>query len=208
VFITFEGGEGSGKSTQIRRLADRLRAGGAAVTCVREPGGTVIGDRVRDLLLDPAHSGLDARAELLLYEASRAQLVAEVIEPRLEAGDVVLCDRFYDSTTAYQGYARALDLERVGALNEWATGGLAPDVTVLLDVDPVLGLQRATGEGADRLESEAQAFHERVREGFLALAAAEPERFVVIDGAAAPDDVAEAVAAALRGHPALRGVLH
>jgi dTMP kinase len=168
----------------------------------------VVGDRVRDLLLDPAHTGLDPRAELLLYEASRAALVADVIRPRLDAGDIVLCDRFYDSTVAYQGYGRDLDLDAIASLNAWATGDLVPDVTVLLDLDPALGLERATGGGADRLESEALAFHERVREGFLAVAAEEPERVLVVPADGTPEEVAARVTAALRGHPALRAVLH
>lgn len=209
VFVTFEGGEGSGKSTQIALLADRLRAHGVTVTTLREPGGTVVGDRVRDLLLDPAHTGLDARAELLLYEASRAELVAERILPRVKAGDVVLCDRFTDSTLAYQGFGRGLDLEGVRTLNEWATGGVRPDVTVLLDVDPVLGLARATGAtGADRLEAEDLDFHVRVREGFLALADSDSSgRFVVVGADAPAEEIAAAVWETLRRHPALLSVL-
>jgi dTMP kinase len=208
VFITFEGGEGAGKSTQIALLADRLRAHGLTVTTLREPGGTAVGDRVRDLLLDPAHTGLDPRAELLLYEASRAELVAEEIAPRVAAGDVVLCDRFTDSTLAYQGYGRGLDLGGVRTLNDWATGGVVPDLTILLDVDPALGLTRATGSGADRLEAEDIAFHIRVREGFLALADADAsDRFVVIEADAPAEEVASAVWETLRWNPALRGVL-
>ncbi len=208
VFVTFEGGEGAGKSTQIELLADKLRARGLAVTALREPGGTVVGDRVRDLLLDPAHTGLDPRAELLLYEASRAELVAEEIVPRVAAGDVVVCDRFTDSTLAYQGFGRGLDIDGIRALNEWATGGVTPDVTILLDVDPALGLARATGAGADRLEAEDVAFHVRVREGFLALADADPtDRFVVIEADAPVEEVAAAVWETLRWHPAMRGVL-
>jgi dTMP kinase len=209
VFITFEGGEGAGKSTQIGLLADRLRARGQCVTTLREPGGTTVGDRVRDLLLDPAHTGLDPRAELLLYEASRAELVAEQIVPRIDSGDVVLCDRFTDSTLAYQGYGRGLDLDGIRALNDWATGAVVPDVTILLDVDPVLGLARATGGGADRLEAEDLSFHARVRDGFLAIADAEKgDRFVVIEADAPAEEVAAAVWETLRWHPAMRGMLH
>jgi dTMP kinase len=209
VFITFEGGEGAGKSTQISLLADKLRARELCVTTLREPGGTVVGDRVRDLLLDPAHTGLDPRAELLLYEASRAELVAQAIVPRVDAGDVVVCDRFTDSTLAYQGHGRGLDVDGVRALNDWATGGLVPDITILLDIDPVLGLARATGGGADRLEAEDLAFHMRVRDGFLALADAEKgDRFVVIEADAPAEEVASAVWETLRWHPATRGMLH
>ncbi|HEY3317483.1 MAG TPA: dTMP kinase [Coriobacteriia bacterium] len=210
VFVTFEGGEGAGKSTQIALLAEKLRAKGLVVTTLREPGGTVVGDRVRDLLLDPAHTGLDPRAELLLYEASRAELVAEEIVPRVAAGDVVLCDRFTDSTLAYQGFGRGLDLDGVRALNDWATGAVVPDVTILLDVDPVLGLARATGTvEPDRLEAEDIAFHVRVRDGFLALADADKsDRFVVIGADASAEEVAAAVWETLRWHPAMHGVLH
>lgn len=197
VFITFEGGEGCGKSTQLRVLARRLEAADVSVRALREPGGTVVGEAVRGLLLDPDNTGLDAFAELLLYEASRAQLVAEVIEPALESGEVVLCDRFADSSTAYQGHARGLPLAEVAALNDIATGGLFPDRTVLLDVEPALGVRRATSQGADRLEGEDLAFHERVREGFLAIAAEEPDRVRIVDASGDVDTVAARVFAAL-----------
>ena len=203
VFITFEGGEGCGKSTQLKLLAQRLEAAGVPVRALREPGGTVVGEAVRTILLDPDHSGLDDTAEILLYEAARAQLVAEVIEPALQAGDVVLCDRFYDSTTAYQGYARGIPLEEVAALNHAATGGLTPDVTVLLDLDPALGIKRATAEGADRLEAEDLQFHTRVRLGFLAVAAEDPARIRVVDGSGDADRVAEFVRIALADIPVL-----
>lgn len=194
VFITFEGGEGSGKSTQIKRLARRLQAGGVAVRSLREPGGTRVGETVREILLDPSSAGLDARAELLLYEAARAQLVAEVIEPALAAGEIVVCDRFYDSTTAYQGHARGLDLEDVARLNMAATAGLTPHRTLLLDLDASTGLTRAVGSGqADRLEAEDLHFHERVRSGFLAIAAAEPRRVQVVDASGTADDVEKRV---------------
>ena len=151
----------------------------------------------RALLLDPEHTGLDSTAELLLYEASRAQLVAEVIEPALEAGEIVLCDRFFDSTTAYQGYGRELPLERIRELNLVATGGLVPDRTIVLDIEPGLGIGRATTQGADRLEGESHAFHERVRQGFLAIAESEPGRVRVVDASGTPEDVAERVGAEL-----------
>ncbi|MDH4139818.1 MAG: dTMP kinase, partial [Coriobacteriia bacterium] len=171
VFITLEGGEGTGKSTQLRMLAEELDSAGFSVLVLREPGGTEVGEVVRKVLLDPVNDGLDARSELLLYEASRAQLVAKVIGPALASGRVVLCDRFYDSTTAYQGYGRELGLDDVRQLNEFATGVLTPDLTIVLDLDPAEGLTRATYAGTDRLEAEEAEFHVRVRKGFLAIAA-------------------------------------
>ncbi|HSK48089.1 MAG TPA: dTMP kinase [Coriobacteriia bacterium] len=207
VFITFEGGEGSGKSTQIGQLARRLEGAGLSVRCLREPGDTRSGEAIRAILLDPSSEGLDARAELLLYEAARAQLVAEVIEPALEAGEVVLCDRFYDSSTAYQGFGRQLPLDEVRALNMAATGGLVPDRTLLLDLDPAEGVERATHGGADRLEGEDASFHRRVREGFLAIASQEPQRVRVVDASGPIDEVAGRVAAALKDLPQLAAAL-
>jgi len=208
VFITFEGGEGSGKSTQIRMLAHRLEAAGLAVRVLREPGGTPAGEAIRAILLDPQHEGLDSRAELLLYEAARAQLVADVIEPALEAGEVVLCDRFFDSTTAYQGYARGLPADEVARLNVVATGGLLPDRTLVFDIDPALGLTRATSaSGADRLEGEEVGFHERVREGFRAIARDEPGRVRVLDARGGVEEVADRVEAALADLPGLAEAL-
>jgi dTMP kinase len=208
VFITFEGVEGCGKSTQARLFAQRLSGIGAPVRALREPGGTQVGEAIRSILLDPANAGLDARAELLLYEASRAQLVAEVIEPALAAGEVVICDRFYDSTTAYQGYARGIPLGEIEQLNGAATGGLAPDLTIVVDVDPALGLERACRgrDGADRLEAEELAFHERVRDGFLAVARVEPERVVVVSGDGTLEEVAERIDHAVRSSGLLAGV--
>jgi dTMP kinase len=201
-FITFEGGEGSGKSTQIRLLADKLEAAGLNVRVLREPGGTVVGEAVRRILLDPDHAELGVSAEILLYEASRAQLVDQVIRPALAAGEVVLCDRFYDSTTAYQGHARGIDLPRIAELNLAATGGLTPDRTLILDIEPALGIARATAETTDRLESEDLAFHQRVRDGFLAIAADEPARVRVVDASGTAEQVADRVAAALADLPA------
>jgi dTMP kinase len=206
-FITFEGGEGSGKSTQLRRLATRLESAGVPVRVLREPGGTAVGEAVRELLLDPEHAGLDDTAELLLYEASRAQLVADVIVPALEAGEVVICDRFYDSTTAYQGFARGLAIDSIRQLNTIATGGLTPDRTIVLDVDPVLGIARATRHGADRLEGESIAFHQAVRRGFSAIAAQEPERVRIVDATGSLDEVTARVVAALADLPALSEAL-
>jgi dTMP kinase len=159
---------------------------------VREPGGTPAGDDIRQILLDPVHEGLDPRAELMLYAASRAEHVAKVIRPRLDAGDVVVCDRFTDSSLAYQGYGRGLPLDAVRILNELATGGLAPDLTIYLDLDPRLGIARAAGRGtADRLEAEEIGFHDRVRAGFLELAGGPGH--VVVDGSLSVSEVAEAI---------------
>lgn len=196
LFITFEGGDGSGKSTQIVLLAERLRGLGLEVRTFREPGGVAPGDageRIREVLLDPAHGELDVRAELLLYEACRAQLVEAHYRPALAEGAVVLCDRYTDSSVAYQGYGRAVLLvEEVRELNRIATGGLVPDLTLLLDVDAAAGLEHATAAGADRLEQAGQDFHERVRAGYLAIAAAEPDRVKLI-GRMQVTDVADAV---------------
>ncbi len=205
LFITLEGCEGSGKSTQMVHLAELLRAAGAGVHALREPGGTAVGEQVREILLSPAHQGMDAVTEVLLYEAARAEHVARVIRPALEAGAIVVCDRYADSSTAYQGYGRGLDLAMVRLLNDWATGSLVPDCTLILDVPPAEGLALATHEGADRLEREAIAFHERVREGYLAMAREEPERFVVIPRGDA-DAVSASILAALRPVLAARGI--
>jgi dTMP kinase len=182
--ITFEGGDGSGKSTQIALLAGRLRSLGHEVRTFREPGGVAPGDpgeRIRDILLDPVHVELGVRAELLLYEASRAQLVAAHYRPAIEAGAIVLCDRYADSSVAYQGYGRAvLSVDEVHELNRIATGGLVPDLTLLLDVDPADGLAQATLAGMDRLEAAGLDFHERVRMGYLLIAEAEPDRVKVV----------------------------
>jgi len=207
VFVTFEGGDGSGKSTQLKLLAHRLEAAGIPVRVLREPGGTAVGEAVREILLNPEHVGLDDTAEIMLYEAARAQLVAEVIEPALEAGEVVLCDRFYDSTTAYQGHARGIDLSEVAALNRSATSGLQPDRTLLLDIDPRAGIARATSQGADRLEGEDLNFHYLVRNGFLTIAADEPARVRVVDADGTIEEVAERVEAALRGVPVISSAL-
>lgn len=193
LFITFEGPEGAGKSTQLARLAERLRAQGRTVTVTREPGGTPLGTRVREVLLDPALH-MDPLPEFLLYSASRAQLVGDVIRPALSRGEVVLCDRYFDSSLAYQGAGRGLSAELLRAVTREATGGLSPDLTLLLDLDPAVGLNRAAARGqTDRLERADLAFHERVRQGFLALAGAEPERFTVLDGAGDVDEVAAQV---------------
>lgn len=192
--ITFEGGEGGGKSTQIARLHDYLMAQGHAVIVTREPGGTPIAERIRDLLLDPENDSLVSMAELLLYEAARAQHVGELILPAMNAGTIVLCDRFYDSTVAYQGAGRHVAPADVETLNNLATCGLKPTITILFDLPPEIGLQRAKGDSAgDRIEKEALGFHERVREGYLALADADPERIHVVDALQSMDDMTEAI---------------
>ena len=195
MFITFEGPEGSGKTTQIRLLAEYLRARGHHVVTAREPGGTPIGDQIRACLHDTANTAMSATAEVLLYSASRAQLVAEVIRPALAAGRIVLCDRYADSTMAYQGYGRGLDRAMLAALTTIATGGLTPDLTLLLDMDVDRGLSRRRDEGEEmnRLDLEAVEFHCRVRAGYLALAAAEPARWARIDADAAVADVQAAI---------------
>jgi dTMP kinase len=199
LFITFEGGDGSGKSTQIATLAARLQSLGADVRTFREPGGVTpddAGERIRTILLDPAHMGLDVRAELLLYEASRAQLTAQHYRPALAEGAVVLCDRYADSSVAYQGYGRdVLPVDEVRELNRIATGGLVPDLTLLLDIEAADGLATASAAGPDRLELAGLEFHERVRAGYLAIAAAEPERVKLV-----PRGSVEEVAAAIWTH--------
>lgn len=196
VFITLEGVEGSGKSTQISLLADYVAAAGRSVTLTREPGGTPIGDAVRKILLDPAHTALAPTAELLLYAASRAQHLKEVILPALEAGRVVLCDRFSDATLAYQGYGRGLEVDVIRRLDRIATGGMRPDLTLLLDIGTTEGLSRARGRNASsglgaeaRFENEDLAFHDRVRQGYLSLANEEPERIRRVDASSSPEQV-------------------
>ncbi len=190
--VVFEGPEGAGKSTQVSLFAERLRRAGVPLTVTREPGGTPTGDAIRELVLH-ADVAIDPLVEFLLYSASRAQHVLEVIRPALGRGEVVLSDRYAGASVAYQGYGRGLDLAFVNDLNRRATGGLHPDLTVLLDLDPEVGLQRVAGRGAeDRLEREALAFHQRVREGFLAQAEADPS-WLVVDAGAAPEAVADAV---------------
>ena len=174
LFIALEGGEGAGKTTQARMLAIWLREQGFDVVNTREPGATKVGMRLRGLLLDTAHAGMSPRAEALMYAADRAQHVAEVISPALDRGAIVITDRYIDSSLAYQGAARGLQAEDVAWLSRWATDGLMPDLTILLDLPPQLGLGRRT-RSLDRLEAESSEFHERVRAGFLDLARREPE---------------------------------
>jgi len=182
-FITFEGPEGSGKSTQIRLLTERLSGRGLNVLSLREPGGTAIGDQIRDVLHDMKNQEMDPRTELLLYSASRAQIVAQVIKPHLAAGGIVLCDRYADSTMAYQGYGHGLDLTTLQLITEFATAGLKPDLTIYLDIDPERGLARrnASGEEWNRMDALHLDFHRQVRSGYERLIAAEPERWVTIN---------------------------
>lgn len=196
-FITLEGVDGSGKSTQASLLVERLRQEGREVVALREPGGTPISEKIRALLLDPENAEMADECELLLYEASRAQLVREVIEPALLRGAIVVCDRFYDSTHAYQHGGRGLSDALVSRANELGCCGLSPDVTLVLDIDPAAALARATAQGADRLEAEGLAFQRRVRKDYLALAKADPTRVRVIDAAGDPELVAGRIDAAL-----------
>ncbi len=192
MFITLEGPEGAGKTVLARRLAEALVEGGHAVRLTREPGGTALGERVRALLLERSTGDLaiDARADALLFNAARAQLVAEVIRPALAAGEVVLCARFADSTLAYQGYGAGLPLERLRAIADVATGGLSPDLTILLDVDPEVGLRRKAPGARNRFEASFDLdFHRRVRVGFVELARQEPGRWRVVDSTGHVDRV-------------------
>lgn len=196
-FISLEGVDGSGKSTQASLLVERLREQRREVVALREPGGTPISEKIRALLLDPENAEMADECELLLYEASRAQLVREVIEPALLRGAIVVCDRFYDSTHAYQHGGRGLSDALVSRANELGCCGLSPDVTLVLDIDPAAALARATAQGADRLEAEGLAFQQRVRKDYLALAKADPARVRVIDAAGEPALVAGRIDAAL-----------
>lgn len=196
-FITLEGVDGSGKSTQASLLVERLREQRREVVALREPGGTPISEKIRALLLDPENAEMADECELLLYEASRAQLVREVIEPALLRGAIVVCDRFYDSTHAYQHGGRGLSDALVSRANELGCCGLSPDVTLVLDIDPAAALARATVQGADRLEAEGLAFQQRVRKDYLALAKADPARVCVVDAAGDPALVAGRIDAAL-----------
>ena len=197
LFVTFEGGEGSGKSTQIQRLAARLRAAGREPVITREPGGTPLAEGIRELLLDPARSP-NPVTEALLMEAARADLVESVISPALASGGVVLSDRYDDSTLAYQGGGRGLGLEWLRQLNAFATGGLVPDLTLLFDLPVEIGLarRRAQGDG-NRLDLEGPEFHGRVLETYRALARLDPERFVVLDARSDPDELEAQAWAAL-----------
>ena len=190
LFITFEGGEGSGKSTQIRTLYRKLDQLAFPAILIREPGGTLLGDRIRYILKQACQVPISPLSELLLFNASRSQLVKEVIQPAVTDGKIILCDRFTDSTIAYQCYGRGLDLSTVKTANTIATQGIKPDLTFLLDVPPDIGLKRKQEGANDRYEQEAVDFHNRVREGFLTLAADEPGRWTVINSTLSRDQIA------------------
>jgi dTMP kinase len=194
--LSFEGSEGCGKSTQIRLLKERLEKSGREVVVLREPGGTEIGESIRHLLQHAKEGhAMTTETELLLFAASRAQIVREKIRPLLEAGAFVILDRFLDSTTVYQGHARGLPLDSVNAINRFAIGGTLPRLTLLLDLDTQTAWQRihATGRELDRMESQPPEFFEKVRQGYLQLAAAEPDRIKVIDASASPEEVHEVI---------------
>jgi dTMP kinase len=197
LFIAFEGGEGSGKTTQARLVAIWLRGLGYDVVTTHEPGATKVGMRLRALLLDTAHTGMSPHAEALMYAADRAEHVSSVIKPALARGAVVITDRYVDSSLAYQGAGRSLPVAEIARLNTWATGGRMPDLTVLLDMDPMQGLARRA-RSADRLEAEPAEFHDRVRSGFLALASADPARYLVIDAARPADEITREITARIR----------
>ena len=193
LLVTFEGGEGSGKSTQIERLADFLRGEGLEVVAAREPGTTLVGEAVREILLETGPDQLAPETELALFLAARAQLVSEVVRPALEAGKIVLLDRYGDSSVAYQGHGRGFDPEEVKAFNAFVTRGLEPDLTVLIDVAVEASRERARNRPPDRIERAGDRFHERVRAGYRRLAMNEPERFVVLDGTESIETVQSAI---------------
>ena len=198
-FITFEGPEGGGKSTHVKDLAERLRAEGRTVLMTREPGGTRLAELIRGLVRDEVDDPPVTRSEVLLFLAARAQVVSQVIKPALARGEWVVCDRFADSTFAYQGYGRGIDVQLLKNFNDFVTEGLVPDLTILLDVPPevsrtrLAARQASTSDTGDRIEAAGEMFHRRLREGFLDLAKAEPKRFTVIDASKSIDKVAAAV---------------
>lgn len=193
LFIAFEGGDGAGKSTQSALLAAHLRASGHTVVQTREPGGSPVAEKIRQVVLDVAHIGLDDRAEALLFAASRAEHVSKTVRPALERGEVVITDRYMDSSIAYQGVARGLGLDQVRDLNLWATAGLVPDLTIVLDVDASNGLGRV--EDPNRLEEESADFHSIVCRAFLDLAALDPSRYLVLSASGTIEEISTAIAA-------------
>ena len=199
-FITFEGVEGCGKTTQIKLLSEFLTAHGRQTVLTREPGGCPIADKIRTILLDAENCALSPLAELMLYAAARTQHVAEVISPALESGKIVLCDRFCDATVAYQSFGRGIDRSIIDSLNQQACQGVSPDLTVLVDCDPKLGLERArrrieasSGPREERFELEALTFHQRVRAGYQQLANDDPDRFLIIDGSGTIEEIFAAI---------------
>jgi dTMP kinase len=205
LFITFEGGDGVGKTTQAEALRDAMEADGREVLRTREPGGTPLGAQIRELLLH-TRGGMDPRAEALLFAADRAQNIAMQVRPALERGTHVIQDRYIDSSVAYQGAGRSIGAEAVAKLSAWASDSLTPDLTVLLDLTPDAAQARvaAQSKGYDRMEAEGRAFRERLRDGFLAIAETDPERFLVIDASADPADITATVYAEVRRRLALR----
>lgn len=192
MFITFEGGEGAGKSTAIKKIVEKLETEGKEIVLTREPGGTPIGEEIRSIILDKKNTDMDVRTEALLYAASRRQHIVQKIIPSLKQGKIVLCDRFLDSSLAYQGYARGIGIEKVYEMNLFATEGVEPDLTLFFDLDPEEGLRRIAANSqreVNRLDVEKLSFHQKVREGFLSLAKKFPHRFVVIDASQKPDKV-------------------
>lgn len=201
IFITFEGGEGSGKTTMMSRLSEYLSEKNIPYLTTREPGGIDIAEKIRSIILNPEHTAMDARTEALLYAAARRQHLVEKVIPALEEGQIVLCDRFVDSSLAYQGYARGLGIEEVRSINLFATESLAPDLTLYFDVDPDIGLARiAANQGREfnRLDMEDRLFHDKVRAGYLKLLENEPKRIKVIDASLSPDEVFCSIIANLR----------
>ena len=201
IFITFEGIDGCGKSTQCEMLKNHLEANGKDFLFVREPGGTVIGERIREILLDKKNSQMTARTELLLFEAARAQITDEVIKPALEEGKIVLCDRFFDSSSAYQGMARGMGMDFVGSLNMAATGGLKPDITFFFDItaEEALARRGKRGEASDRIELAGLKFQEDVRKGYLELAKSSDGRIVTIDATNGIDEIFAQILKMLEG---------
>ncbi|GMR10123.1 MAG: dTMP kinase [Anaerolineae bacterium] len=199
-FVTLEGPEGGGKSTQALRLADHLKSQGHDILFTREPGGTKIGDQIRRVIMSLENKSMSPEAEFLLFSASRAQVVRQLIQPHLAREGVVVCDRFYDSSLAYQGYGHELDLELLRTITGFVTGGLIPDLTFLLDLTSELGLERRKQDGHwNRLDDYDLAFHERVRQGYLRLADAEPDRWVRIDAAQTEDQIQEQIRGVVAG---------
>lgn len=201
IFITFEGIDGCGKSTQCEMLKDYLKESGKDFIFVREPGGTVIGERIREILLDKKNTQMTARTELLLFEAARAQITDEVIKPALDEGKIVLCDRFFDSSSAYQGMARGMGMDFVAGLNMAATGGLKPDVTFFFDISAEEALERRgkRGEASDRIELAGLKFQEDVRQGYIELAKVSEGRVITIDATKGIDEIFEVVKESLKG---------
>jgi dTMP kinase len=197
LFITFEGPEGSGKTTQLLRLKDKLESMGREVVATREPGGTAAGERIRSVLLDLEGGPLQPRSEAMLFCAARSELVSNVVRPALEAGRVVLCDRYADATLSYQGYGRGMPMDQLRSMNELATGGLDPHLTLLFDlpVEVGLGRRQRAGEGWNRFDAASLAFHQRVRDGYLALAALDPARWRIVDADQSAEAVEEVVTA-------------